>query len=79
MSLARPEDAVINIRDFPGPVCLVPRGGEPAMLEEAASICVSYGDAPAGVDVAVRCRIGQESRLMTVRAVPKESFQSRVI
>jgi tRNA U34 2-thiouridine synthase MnmA/TrmU len=79
MNLARPEDAVINIRDFPGPVCLVPRGGIPAMLEEAASICVSYGDAPAGADVAVRCRIDRDTRLMTVRAVPKESFQSRVI
>lgn len=79
LNLAQPEDAVINLRDFPGPVCLVPGGGEPAILEEAASICVSYGDAPAGADVTVRCRIGGETRTLTVRGASKDSFQSRVI
>jgi tRNA U34 2-thiouridine synthase MnmA/TrmU len=79
LDLARPEDAVISIRDFPGPVCLIPHGGDEKILEEAAAICASYSDAPPEADIVVRCRVGRDTRFVTVKAASKEAFQSRVI
>jgi len=79
LELSRPEDAVIGVRDFPGPVCLVPHGGGEKTLEAAAGICASYSDAPPQAEIVVRCRIGRDTRLLTVKAPSKESFQDRVI
>jgi len=79
LDLSRPEDAVISVRDFPGPVCLIPHGGDEKTLEEAASICASYSDAPPEVEIVMRCRVGRDTRLVTVKAASKESFQNRII
>ncbi len=44
-SLATSEDLVLQARDYPGPVVLVPYGGDEELLR-AAGVCLRYSDAP---------------------------------
>ena len=43
--LQKSQDIALNARDYPGPIVLIPGGGDPADLEMAASICARYSDA----------------------------------
>ena len=79
LELAGPGDAVITMRDFPGPVCLVPGGGEEGLLRDAAAICASYSDAPRDDEIVARCRTETDTQFLTVLALPKDRFKDRVI
>jgi len=73
-------DAVFQMRDFPGPLCMLPGGGPEDMEREAASICAAYGDAPKDAgEVTVKCRRGGEMRLIVTKPANKGDLQARMI
>ena len=51
-------DAILDAKDYPGPVVLVPSGAEPEVLQTAAAICARYSDAPKGQEIIVECQVG---------------------
>jgi tRNA-specific 2-thiouridylase len=78
--LIEDRDAVFQMRDFPGPLCMLPGGGPEEVEREAAAICAAYGDAPKDAgEVTVKCRRGAEMRLVSVAPVNKEDLQQRMI
>lgn len=46
MSLKTDDDVIIDVRDYPSPVAMIPYGGPEETIAKAASICVTYSDAP---------------------------------
>ena len=73
-------DAVFQMRDFPGPLCMLPGGGSEEMERDAAAICAAYGDAPKDAgEVTVKCRRGGEMRLILVKPANREELQERMI
>jgi tRNA-specific 2-thiouridylase len=73
-------DAVLQMKDFPGPLCMLPGGGSEGMEREAASICAAYGDAPKDVgEVTVKCRRGGETTLLRVTPADKKELQLKMI
>jgi tRNA-specific 2-thiouridylase len=78
--LIEDRDAVFQMRDFPGPLCMLPGGGSEEMEREAAAICAAYGDAPKDAsEVTVKCRRGGEMRLIVTKPANKEELQARMI
>ncbi len=73
-------DAVFQMRDFPGPLCMLPGGGTEEMEMQAAAICAAYGDAPKDAgEVTVKCRRGSEMRLILVKPAIRADLQERMI
>ncbi len=73
-------DAVFQMRDFPGPLCMLPGGGPEEMEREAAAICAAYGDAPKDAgEVTVKCRQGGNTRLIVTKPANREDLQTKMI
>lgn len=70
-----PTDIVITIRDYPGPVTLIPSGCDQALLARAASICVSYSDAPKDGSVTTVCRMGEAQFILAAKACSREETE----
>jgi len=70
-----PTDIVITTRDYPGPVTLIPAGCDQAFLARAASLCVSYSDAPKDGSVTTVCRMGEAQFILTAKACPREETE----
>jgi len=68
--LAAPGDDLLNVEDYPGPLCLIPYGGASEDIAQAASICVRYSDAPPDEEVTVLRRRGEEEQRITARSCP---------
>jgi tRNA U34 2-thiouridine synthase MnmA/TrmU len=68
-------DTIIEVKDFPGPITLVPRGGSKEMLTLAASICVGYSKAPGLAPVEVSITSSKNSRTITVLGIPPKDIQ----
>jgi tRNA-specific 2-thiouridylase len=67
-ALAHEEDVLLTALGDPGPLVLVPYGGPPELLEEAASVCLRYGDAPAGHAHPVLLRQGRRQWVIEAKA-----------
>jgi len=61
-------DTLVKVQNFPGPVGLIPQGGDQATVFLAAAICAGYSKAPDGqsADVAVKGVQGSQ----TIRVLP---------
>jgi hypothetical protein len=72
--LADPDDALIRIAQVPGPVALVPGGGdEPARLL-AAALCGRYCDASREPELVARCLLREQPSSFPIRpATPEEA------
>jgi tRNA U34 2-thiouridine synthase MnmA/TrmU len=68
----RERDVMIDVKDYPGPIGLLPGGGDASSILLAAAICVGYSKAPklSPVDVAVKRPDGEET--IPVIAVPPD-------
>jgi tRNA U34 2-thiouridine synthase MnmA/TrmU len=78
--LVKDGDAVFQMRDFPGPLCMLPGGGPEEMEREAAAICAAYGDAPKDAgEVTVKCRQGGNTRLIVTKPANREDLQTKMI
>jgi len=79
-SLIDDRDAVFQMRDFPGPLCVLPGDGPEEIRRRAAAICAAYGDAPKDAgEVIVKCRRGVETALLRVTPADKGDLQERMI
>ena len=79
-SLLDERDTVFQMRDFPGPLCILPGGGPEEVCRSAAAICAAYGDAPKDAgEVTVKCRRGGETTFLRVAPADKGELQGRMI
>ncbi|MBN2255213.1 MAG: tRNA 4-thiouridine(8) synthase ThiI [Deltaproteobacteria bacterium] len=78
--LSLKQDVIIKMKDYPGPIVLIPYGCCDDVLETAASICAAYSDAPGDREVTAACHHPDGSiRLVPVMAARKEDLQPLVI
>jgi predicted ribosome quality control (RQC) complex YloA/Tae2 family protein len=68
LQLVAPEDDLLKVEGYPGPLCLIPYGGTTENIERAASICVKYSDAPAEEVVSVLWSRGGKEKLIRVQS-----------
>ncbi len=69
-----PHDALVKVRNHPGPNVLVPGGGPPPVLLLAAAICAGYTKAPKEAPVAVQVETAGGKQTLTVLPItPQES------
>lgn len=72
--LAAPADALIRVREFPGPTVLVPGGGDEQTRLVAARLAARYSDAPRDRTVSVTCLLnGAQSSPLVLALQPEES------
>ena len=72
-------DTVIDVKDHPSPIGLVPRGGPKDVIYLASSICVGYSKASnlTPIDVVVKTPQGQQT--IEVIGIPTEDFKKLLI
>lgn len=67
-ALSEPDDILFTACDYPGPIVMVPSGGDEDTAWLAASICARYCDGPQNTSLRVRCLQGKTERIYN--AVP---------
>jgi tRNA U34 2-thiouridine synthase MnmA/TrmU len=72
-------DTLLKVKDYPGPITLVPRGGSKEMLTLAASICAGYSKAPGLAAVEVSVTNPKYSQTITVLGIPPKDIQHFMI
>jgi tRNA U34 2-thiouridine synthase MnmA/TrmU len=77
--LSHEEDIIITMPQFPGPITLIPGGGDDSTILFAASLCALYSDAPKDKDVVAHCRKGETSKSLTIRAAQREDAERWMI
>jgi tRNA-specific 2-thiouridylase len=78
--LSLKQDVIVRMKDYPGPIVLIPYGCGDDVLETAASICAAYSDAPGDREVTAACHHPDGSvRLVPVMAARKEDLQPLII
>ncbi len=72
-------DVVFRTRNFPGPVCLIPDGGDPDTYPLSAAICAGYGKTPSGKPVSVSVSTPDGDTMLTVVPVPATENNDRLV
>lgn len=72
-------DVTFQTQQFPGPLAVIPGGGDPGTHFLAAGICAGYGKAPAGQPVAVTVTSPSGTAIITVVPVPTAENRDRII
>ncbi|HSM74071.1 MAG TPA: tRNA 4-thiouridine(8) synthase ThiI [Desulfobacterales bacterium] len=73
-------DIRVKIRDYPGPLALVPHGGNPAAVMLAATICAGYSKAPKMVQAVAADVVRPGGReVLQVIALPPADFKRLLI
>ena len=69
------------VKDFPGPMVLLPAPPSPSAdaLRFAAQVAVRYSDAPQGHSAEVACTDGDSQETFRTTACPEEDIQARMI
>ncbi|HEX15753.1 MAG TPA: tRNA 4-thiouridine(8) synthase ThiI [Deltaproteobacteria bacterium] len=70
--LSLPEDLLMEVEGYPGPLLLIPKGGRKEDWGRAAGICLRYSDAPPHSPGRVRCRGRREGTVETMPLSPEE-------
>ena len=76
--LAKPEDLILNIANFPGPLVLVPYGNE-ANQQIAAALCIRYSDAPDDLEADVICQFNHLTQTLKAVSAVKEDCKRWII
>jgi tRNA U34 2-thiouridine synthase MnmA/TrmU len=72
-------DMVLKVRDFPGPVVVIPGGADNAMVNLAASICVGYSKAPNLSPSLVTVQTHTDQHQVTVLGMPPSECKRYII
>jgi tRNA U34 2-thiouridine synthase MnmA/TrmU len=66
-------DTVLDVKDYPSPIALVPRGAKKDIIQLAAAICTGYSKAPklAPVDVLVKTS-GEKMVIQVIAVLPED-------
>ena len=79
LSMKDETDVVLDVRDYPSPIAIVPHGASKEVIAKAASICVRYSDAPRDGEVAVIYRhSGRAYILSTEPSLDEELDRIRI-
>jgi len=71
MKYYRPEsDTLVKIKKYPGPIVLVPGGGEQRILALAAAICAGYSQAPNDAPVEATAVTSRSRESITILGLP---------
>jgi len=76
--LASPDDLILNMAAFPGPIVFVPYGRD-TDKKIAAALCVRYSDAPDDAEAKVICQWGDSSETIMSGAASKEDCAGWVL
>jgi tRNA U34 2-thiouridine synthase MnmA/TrmU len=79
LELAAPEDLILKIQHFPGPIVLLPGTAARSDLEGAAGLAAAYSDAPPALPVTVAVQHGDTQSLIHLTNLPKEHFKAWLI
>jgi tRNA U34 2-thiouridine synthase MnmA/TrmU len=63
-------DDLLKVEGYPGPLCLIPYGGSEEAIQQAATICVRYSDAPKDAEITVIWSRAGEEKEIKARACP---------
>jgi len=74
LSMKDKTDVVLDVRDYPSPIAIIPHGASKESVAKAAAICVRYSDAPRDKEVAVIYNRGEEKLTLSVKALPNEEL-----
>jgi tRNA U34 2-thiouridine synthase MnmA/TrmU len=73
-------DIQVKIRDYPGPLALMPHGGKPAAVTLAATICAGYSKAPKMLQAVAADVVRPDGReVLQVIALPPADFKRLLI
>lgn len=78
-SFILPTDAVLQMADVPGPLVLVPGGGNHEALSIAAALCALYSNRTPAISHRIICRQGNHDSYFTARAMPRGQAQLMLI
>ena len=73
------EDIILDVRDHPGPIVIIPHGAQEEVIAKAASMCVRYSDAPRDEKITVEYRrAGKTYALLAKASLNKELDRIRI-
>ena len=72
-------DTLIKVKNIPGPIVLMPRGGSKEMTILSASICTGYSKAPDSVPVDVQITTHQGREIIKVVGIPPKNIRHFLI
>jgi tRNA U34 2-thiouridine synthase MnmA/TrmU len=72
-------DTVIDVKDHPSPIALVPRGGSKDVIYLASSICVGYSKASNLTPIDVVVKTPQAQQTIEVIGIPTDDFKKLLI
>ncbi|MDD3581125.1 MAG: tRNA 4-thiouridine(8) synthase ThiI [Desulfobacca sp.] len=78
-ALSQATDLRLRVRNFPGPLALVPDANHQTPVLQAASLCVSYSDAPEDTSIPVLVEGPSAREVVMTRRQPKQVFQPLLI
>lgn len=70
--LSLPEDLLMEVEGYPGPLLLIPGGGGEEDWPKAAAVCLRYSDAPPDRPARVKLRGRREGTIETLPLPPEE-------
>lgn len=73
------EDTLIKVRNIPGPIVLMPRGGSKEMTVLSASVCTGYSKAPGSVPADVKIITPQGHEIIKVVGIPPKNIRHFLI
>lgn len=79
-NLCRDGDIVLKMKDFPGPIVLIPYGcDDDETLRCAAAICALYSDAPNDQEAAIKCYIDGSVKIIFTHAADRNMVQDLIV
>ncbi|MCJ7617710.1 MAG: tRNA 4-thiouridine(8) synthase ThiI, partial [Desulfobacterales bacterium] len=69
----------INIKDFPGPIVLIPHGASKSIIVKAASICAGYSKAPGDTKVDAQVVNSCGSEIIKATGISPEQVKDLLI
>ena len=72
-------DTIIKVKDFPGPIVIVPHRASKDIIIKAASICAGYSKAPGNTKVDVQVVNSRGSEIIKVTAISPEKVKELLI
>jgi tRNA U34 2-thiouridine synthase MnmA/TrmU len=72
-------DILIDVKDYPSPVALIPHGAEKSTITLAASICTGYSKAPQLAPVDVMVKKGKKQKAIKVIALQPDDVRKLLI
>ncbi len=74
LSMKDERDIILNVRDYPSPIAMIPYGADKSAVAKAASILIFYSDAPPGERVIVNCAHKGNVYDISAEAISKEEI-----